>query len=129
MLCCRGVPDPTQIVAPKVAKEKRRQTKQEELNELRVILNIHNRTPVSHEIFSHSQTTVHSIELKEKEDCLRWVSCADTRAALTLTPLPRRLAGNLKPQSQSEVPESNVLPVLLSTPVIATVNMSARQVQ
>ena len=127
----RGIADPPQIVGPKVAREKKRQTKQEEQNELRVILNIHNRTPVSHEIFSHSQTTVHSIELKENDHCLRYVlSPSGWHLPPPLTaPLSLRLAGNLKPQSQLEAPESNVLPILLSTPVIATVNMSARQVR
>lgn len=61
-------------MGPKVSSEKRRQTIEEERDELKVVLNIHNRLPVSHEIFSQSRATVHSIELKESEDCFRFDS-------------------------------------------------------
>jgi hypothetical protein len=104
----RGVADPVRIVGPKVLKEKHRQTKEEEHDLLRVILNIFNRVPISLEIFSHAQATVHSIELKEDEECFR-------------------IASSLKPYDQAETLEANVLPVFLSTPKIGAVNMSSRQ--
>jgi hypothetical protein len=132
LLLCRGVPDPVQIVGPKIVNKKHRQTKEEERNQLKVILNIYNRLPLSLEVFSHSDATVHSIELKENEDCFRFLSHAsfvlDMWILTCILFVYSRMAGTLKPQVSEEVVESNVLPVFLSTPKIATVNMSSRQV-
>ena len=59
-------------MGPKITKEKYRKTIEEEHDQLRVVLNIHNRIPASHELFSHASKTVHSIELKENEECFRY---------------------------------------------------------
>ncbi len=65
--------DAPKIFVPVQEETTRRRPKHPENTATTVVLSIHNFAPRQLELFAHSRTTVHSVELKDFSSCLRFV--------------------------------------------------------